>query len=149
MELKKIFEKIDFVNRYRSICEKYNDFDNSMDGNNRVLTQRVLDLYKYKNKYFSNGSFYQIKEEFEDVEFILNLVLKQGIVETLLYIKKEGKNVKPNGRIDFLPEDLGIPYDRLKYGLPKYSSEKELEEILKVLFSIYEDIKTEFLKQYC
>ena len=46
-------------------------------------------------------------------------------------------------------EKLGIPFERLKYGaLPKYTSEEELQEILTDLFSIYEDLKIEFIKQY-
>jgi len=35
----------------------------------------------------------------------------------------------------------------MKYGLPKYCSEVELREILADLFSIYEDLKTEVIKQ--
>ncbi|MGZ4057066.1 MAG: hypothetical protein ACXVDZ_10780 [Bacteroidia bacterium] len=38
---------------------------------------------------------------------------------------------------------LGANFDRENYNLPKYSTFEELEEILKEIFSIYEDIKKE------
>ena len=149
MEVKKIFENIDFVNRYQKICEKHNDFDKRMRSSTKQLQKEVLDKFGYKNKYISNGSFYQIKEEYDEFSFQLHFVLKGGIVETLLFSKKNNKTIEPQGRIDFFPEDLDIPFERLKCGaLPKYSSEKELEEILKEIFGIYEDLKKEFVKQY-
>lgn len=147
-ELKTAFEKINFVCRYQKICESHSDFENSMSKTNKKLTSSALDLFKYNYKYFSNGSFYQIKEEKDDITFQLHLVLKGGIVESLMYIYIKGEFMEPNGRLDFLPEDLGIHYDRIKYGLPKYCSKQELNEILSDLFSIYEDFKKEFIKQY-
>lgn len=147
MNLKTVLEKIDFVSRYQSICEKHYDFDNRMRDSTKQIQKEVLDKFGYKYKYISNGSFYQIKEQENNITFQLHLVLKRGIVETLLFIIEEGKTVEPQGRIDFFPEDLGITYDRMKYGLPKYCSEEELREILADLFSIYEDLKTEVIKQ--
>ncbi|AXP81952.1 hypothetical protein CJ739_2887 [Mariniflexile rhizosphaerae] len=147
METKQIFEKINFVNRYQSICEKHNDFDNRMRDSTMQLQKGVLDEFGYKYKYISNGSFYQIKDTHNNLSFFLHIVLKGGVVEPLLYIDFLEKTIEPQGRIDFFPEDLGIPFERLKYGLPKYSSKEELNEILKEIFSIYEDLKKEFIKQ--
>ncbi|MCL6296565.1 hypothetical protein [Jejuia spongiicola] len=148
MKLKKIFENIDFVNRYQSICEKYNDFDNRMRDSTKQIQKEVLDSFNYKYKYVSNGSFYQIKEENNEISFSLHMVIKGGVIETLFFLDVDGKTIEPQGRIDFFPEDLGIPFERLKCGaLPKYGSEEELKEILKEIFSIYEDLKKEFVKQ--
>ena len=147
MNLKNIFENINFVNRYQSICEEHNDFDNRMRDSTKQLQKDALSKFNYNYKYISNGSFYKIKDEFNNLLFNLHLVLKGGSVESLLYIYENENTLKAKGRFDFIPEKLDIPYDRLKYGLPKYSSEKELEEILKGLFSIYEDLKKEFVKQ--
>lgn len=148
MELKKIFENIDFVNRYQSICEKHNDFDNRMRSSTKQLQKEILDEFKYNYNYISNGSFYKIIDEYNDVLFNLHLVLKGGAVESLLYIYKDGTTLKAKGRLDFIPEKLGIPFERLKYGLPKYGSKEELNETLEELFSIYEDLKKEFIREY-
>lgn len=67
----------------------------------------------------------------------------------MLFIKNNNETLEPQGRLDFFPEKLGIPFERIKCGaLPKYGSEDELKEILKEIFSIYEDLKVEVIKQY-
>lgn len=147
-KLKIVFEKINFVCRYQKICEEHSDFDNRMSKNNKKLTDETLDFFKYNYKYFTNGSFYQIKEVKDDITFQLHLVLKGGVVESLLYIYIKDKFMEPNGRFDFLPEKLGIPFERDKYNLFFYVNEDELRLILKEIFSIYEDLKDEFIKQY-
>ncbi|MDX6748135.1 hypothetical protein SHK09_15160 [Polaribacter sp. PL03] len=148
MKLKKTFENIDFVNRYQNICIKYNDFDNRMRNSTKQLCKQILDEFDYNYKYISNGSFYQIKHLKGEILFQLHLVLKGGIIETLLFIEENEKTLEPQGRIDFFPEELGIPFERLKCGaLPKYKSDEELKEILNGLFSIYEDLKFEYINQ--
>ena len=77
----------------------------------------------------------------------MNLVLKDGLVESLLYMKENGSPITPQGRLDFLSEDLGIPFERKRYNLPMYTSESELEEILREIFLIYEDIKREVIEE--
>jgi len=47
----------------------------------------------------------------------------------------------PDGRLDFLCEDLDSNFDRETYNLPKYTSEEELKIILKEIFNLYEDYK--------
>lgn len=83
MDLKTVLEKIDFVSRYQKICEKHNDFDNSMSKDNKKLTSHALDSFSYNYKYFTNGSFYQIKEQENNITFQLHLVLKRGMVDLL------------------------------------------------------------------
>ena len=59
---------------------------------------------------------------------------------------KDGNNwLSPDGRLDFIPQKMGISFDRSKHNLPKYTSEKDLENILTEILSIYEDIKKEVL----
>lgn len=147
MDLKKIFENIDFVKRYQSICEKHNDFENRMRDSTKQLQKEVLDKFNYRYKYISNGSFYQIKEEHNKLLLQLHMVFKRGIIETLLFIEINGKEIEPQGRIDFFPEELGIPFERNKYNLFFYSNKQELKEILADLFSIYEDLKNEVIKE--
>jgi len=147
MELKPILEKIDFANRYRKICDSHLEFDNRLSGNKNSVYKKVLDTFKYEYKFFSNGSFYQIKEAInERFIFQFHLVLKDGQIEPLLYIKIDNQNIDNMGRLDFIPQKLNIPFERKEFNLPLYSDEEELKEILKSLFSIYEDFKTEVLK---
>lgn len=42
MEIKEIFKKINFVNRYQKICERFNDFDNRMRGSTKQIQKEVF-----------------------------------------------------------------------------------------------------------
>ncbi len=46
-------------------------------------------------------------------------------------------------------KELNSNFNRELYNIPKYSTFKELEDILKEFFLIYEDFKREFIKQHC
>jgi len=70
------------------------------------------------------------------------------MVELLLFPKIDKKLTFPNGRFDFLPEKLGIPYNKeKKYSLPLFTSKEDLKAILERLFPIFEDIKEGIFKQ--
>ena len=138
MALKQILEKILFVNKYENICSEYNDFDNSLRGNNKKLYIDIIERLGYETEYISNGSFFRIKQN----DVLLHLVLKDGLVEPLLYVMKNGDAVYPRGRFDAIAEEIRNGF-RDKYTIPFYTSESDLEGILKEVFSIYEDVKRE------
>ena len=146
IDLTPILKKIDFVSRYQKICSDHDDFDNSLRGNQKELYDQVLSKFNYMPKYFSKERFYRIVAEESNYEFGLQLVLKDGLVEPMIDIKKEDSWLSPDGRFDFIPQKMGVEFDRKKYNLPKYTSASELEQILREIFSIYEDIKGEVLK---
>jgi hypothetical protein len=146
MDLKPIFEKINFAQRYRTLCDAHQDFDNRLRGIHKPIYESVLRKMDCKFKYYSKGSFYQIINENNSCMFMLNLVLKDGLVESLIYININDSPVISQGRFDFLPEDMNIPFERKRYNLPIYVSEEELKEILKEIFSIYDDIKKAVLE---
>lgn len=146
MDLTPIFIRIDFVSRYQKVCSDYDDFDNSLRGNKKELYDQVLAKFDYKPRYFSKERFYRIVTEENGYEFGLQIVLKDGLVEPMIDIKMGGAWLSPDGRFDFIPQKMGVEFDRKKYNLPKYTSEAELESILKEIFSIYEDIKKEVIK---
>ena len=146
MELKEIFEKVNFSERYRSLCDDHIDFDNRMRGYKRDLYERILNKFGYTYKYYSNGSFYKINETLEPFSIRLHLVLKDGHIEPLLYIESANEHIDNLGRFDFIPQKIDILFERKESNLPLYNSEEELEEILREIFSIYEDLKEELVK---
>ena len=143
MNLKSVFEKVNFFERYKKICVEHNDFDNSMRGNHRVKYDEILKDLGYTFKYYGRESFYNIADKINEFTLTFNLVLKDGMIEPILYIKKNGKLCSPDGILHSMPGQMGIDFDRKKYYLPLYATLEELKEILKDLFSIYEDIKKE------
>lgn len=146
MEFKSIFNKVNFAERYRVLCDTYQDFDNRLRGTHNSIYKSVLGKLTQQNKYYSNGNFYQIISTIDRYEFRLNLVLKDGFVEALLYILIDNNPIIPQGRFDFLSEDLNIPFERKRFNLPIYGTEKELENILKEILLIQEDLKREILR---
>ena len=147
MNIVNVYKKIDFVNRYKLICEKHNDFTNRIEGNKIILYEKTLNKLNVNYKYNKKDRFFQVQSTINECDFKLHLDLRGGLVEVLIYIERGKEYFKPNGRFDFIPEELGMEFNRKIYNLPKYTTENELEEILKEIFSIYEDFKTEFLKE--
>jgi len=146
MDLSYIFKEINFVRRYTKLCNDFNDFENRLSGNKRGIYDNIIQNLGYKVKYFKNGNFYQISSQFNKFLFNLNLVLKDGAVEALIYITFDGNECLPKGRFDFIPERIGIAFDKENISLPLYRNDLELEEILKEIFSIYKDIKKALLE---
>ena len=72
----------------------------------------------------------------------LGLQLNSGLVEARLFYTK-GEEWLLYNRFDFICEEIDVDYNREVYNIPKYTSISELEEILKEIFSIYEDVKRE------
>jgi hypothetical protein len=144
--LKPILEKINFAERYRNICDQHSDFENRIRGNQKKNYDDILTETGYHFEYFKKEHFYRIVTTVDKYEFGLQLILKDGLVESMIDIKKGDTYLSPGGRLDFLPEDMGIRFERKRFNLPMYTSESELEEILKEIFSLYEDIKREVLK---
>ena len=148
MDIIEIYKKINFVNRYKLICEKHDDFNNRMEGNRVDLYEEILNELEIKYKYYKKDRFFKLEDQIKDFKFNLHFDFKDGIVEALIYIEKGDEYFKPNGRFDFIPEELGIDFNRKIYNLPKYTKEIELKEIITEIISIYEDFKFELLKQY-
>ncbi|MEQ9415328.1 MAG: hypothetical protein RIF39_15950, partial [Cyclobacteriaceae bacterium] len=88
MDLTPILKKIDFVTRYQKVCNDHDDFVNSLRGNKKELYDQVLSRFDYKLKYFSKERFYRIVEEENNFQFGLQLILKDGLVEPMIDIKK-------------------------------------------------------------
>ena len=145
LNLTMIYNKINFINRYKKISLNHNNFKERLDGNKKEIYDKILSKYNYQIKYFKKETFYKIEEKFEDVIFTIQLVLKDGIIEPMLYVKLGDKYIEPDHRFDSICEKLDSTFSRRDFPIPKYVSENELKEVLDDIFSIYEDFKREVL----
>ena len=146
IDLTPVLMDIGFIDRYKKLCEDYNDFDNRMREVDLDMINKLLESFGYDYTYDSKEQFYKLVNEIDEFTFILQLVLKDGIVEPLLNIKFQENYYNPYGRFDFIPKKMGVDFDRKRYNLPKYSSKQELEKILGQIFSIFEDIKNNLVR---
>ncbi len=146
MELESIFRKIDFVNRYKNICEQYNDFGNCMSGSDTKGYKKILERIESTVVYASKDKSFVVKFLIGDFTLMMVLTLHNGLVEVHLnYLK--GTHWLMYNRLDGYAVELDSDFNRELYNIPKYTSLEELEEILKEIFSIYEDIKKELESQ--
>jgi len=145
MILESVFRKIDFVNRYKRICEDHNNFENSMSGNQRKVYAEILEGIDKSTIYLSKDKSFKSIFSFGEFKLELVLTLHSGHVQAHLNYLKNDDWLMYN-RFDGYAEELQ-PGFREKYTIPKYTSETELEQILKEIFSIYEDIKKEVIKE--
>ncbi len=146
MILESVFRRIDFVNRYKKICEDHNDFDNSMSGNQRKVYSEILQKIDESTVYLSKDKSFKSSFSFGEFTLELVLTLHSGHVQVHLnYLK--GEEWLMYNRLDGYAEELDSSFNRELHNIPKYASESELEEILKEIFSIYEDIKREASKE--
>jgi len=125
MDLKEILENIHFIKRYQELCEEYDNLYGSLRGNKKRTYDEVLASFNYNTKYFKNGNFYKIEESSSNIKVVLHMCFRNGMVEFLLYPEIDGLETSSNGRFDFLPEKLGIPYDREKNIAYHYSRQKK------------------------
>lgn len=132
---------IEFINRYKEICENFNDFENRMRSVDLDMINELHECFGYEYTYFSGEQFYKIVNKIGEFTFLLQLVLKDGLVEPSLNIKFNNTYYHPYGRFDFIPKKMKIDFDRKLYNLPKYTSKSDLMQILEHIFAIYEDIK--------
>jgi len=78
----------------------------------------------------------------------MNITLKGGLVEPLLYIKINGETKSPNGRLDFISQEIDELFDRMKYNLAKYTNLEELKSIIIFLFSLFWEINYELTRNH-
>ena len=144
MVLESLFKKVNFISRYQKICVKHNSFKNRLDRADKKLYSEKIKIYDKSFVYHSRDKMFQVDFRHQAISLNMGLSLHNGMVEARLFYIKDEEWLLFN-RFDFICDELQNGF-RDEYNIPKYSSEEELEEILKDIFSIYEDLKKEFIQ---
>ena len=129
--LKKVLEKIDFVERYLSLCTKHSDRENNINVS-----------FNFSKK----ECFFKIKEKIVAYNFQFNIIPYTGALQFVWDVKVNKIRLKLGwGMWENIVEEIeGIDFEIKPR--PYYSNYQELQEILTEAFAIYEDFKTEVLK---
>lgn len=143
--LSEVFQNANLLNRYKEICEIFNDFPNRMKD---VSMKDIISIFNEigLGDFNKTGGFFSLVCSFSNIESVLNITTKGGLVEPFLYIKIDGITQTPNGRLDFISEELDGSFDRTKYNLAKYTSLQELKVIMISLLSIYWNVNYKLIK---
>ncbi|MRJ09004.1 hypothetical protein EDL98_08280 [Ornithobacterium rhinotracheale] len=147
----KIYENMNFYNRYERLSEKYqleNRFEN-------YANENVIALYQelgYEAKHIKKNNFFKIEEKIENIKFYFHTCLKYGNIELIIGASDMEKNeFLLGGPFAHISKEIEILKNIEKEGYirsPKFGNYEDLYEILKVVLHIYEDFKKEVLKSF-
>ena len=138
-EFRTIFEKIDFVNRYKDLCSKFDNTDDSFENYENTKVKEVMESFGYKNiRYYKGEDFFEVEnnDRLNSYNISLSISFKYGLCEIIL------SGAPLDAYLDLLNVDTG----GLK--LPAFRSYDELHEILSIAFGLYEDYKREMIALY-
>lgn len=138
--------KINFLERYKKVCQLHDNFKKRMVGNHKELYSKTLLKIGADFRYYSRDKLFKTTFETNNVLLELGLKLHDGLIEPYLFYIENGEWILYN-RFDGIVDEIE-PGFRENFNIPKYSSELELEQILIDVYKIYEDFKTEFMKIY-
>lgn len=88
-----VFENASFRERYKTLCDKYHDFNNKMNDENYFEIERFL-LKKYESvKYMKKEKFFIIKGSKEHYDIQFNIIPFKGFIQFVIDIKKNKKRL--------------------------------------------------------
>ena len=144
--LKRVLEKIDFVERYLSLCTKYSDRENNIKDKSLKEIGELLNNTNVSFSFSKEECFFKIKEKRVAYDFQFNIIPYTGALQFVLSVKQNEQMLKLSWGVweSILEEMLNKNFEIRPR--PYYSNYQDLEEILTEAFAIYEDFKTEVLK---
>ncbi|PFZ52293.1 hypothetical protein [Bacillus wiedmannii] len=147
LEIKEVLEKIDFVERYKSLSEKFPDRTNTFENYENQKAIEVFESLGYKARYNKKEDFFIVGEvKNKDVyTFRFNISLKYGVAEFIWEAWHNGE-VRAGDPWDIFIRLLSN--DTEKVPVLYFHSYNELKEIMKIAFEMYEDFKRELIPIY-
>ena len=146
IRLKKVLQKINFEKRYLEICNKYCDFQNSINSKSISYIDLLLNQMEIKFKYSKKECFFKIEDKSNLITIGFNIIPYTGALQFVWSVKLNKQMLELSWGVweSILEEMLNKSFEIRPR--PYYSNYQELEEILTEAFAIYEDFKTEVLK---
>ena len=152
--LTKIYTNINYYDRYKKLSDQYNTEEERLEKVDKKVVLKILKELGYSEaKYIATESFYQINQELQNHIFYFHTSLKYGVVELIFGVLKSDKEKQEliGGTASKVCKLIEINKSSLTEGYikkPRFRTYKELKEILEKAFSLYEDLKKEFIKIY-
>ncbi|MEW4203783.1 hypothetical protein Q0O28_12750 [Bacillus thuringiensis] len=147
LEIKEVLEKINFVERYKALSEKFSNSENTFENYENEKVFEVFETLGYKARYNKKADFFIVGEvkNKDSYAFRFNISLKYGVAE-LIWEAWHNDEVKAGDPWDvfirLLSNDMG------KVPMLYFHSYDELKEIMKIAFEMYEDFKRELIPIY-
>lgn len=150
-EIKKVLEKIEFINRYKVLSEQFrgnpNDINDRLGNYDIEKVNEIFTKLGYEAAFDNKERFFKVGvvDNSSDYMVWFNVNLEYGMTEFIwvVYHKNEVRLGSPWSVYSRSLIDSSV---RIKK--PVYRNYEELEEILKTAFLMYEDFKFELINLY-
>ncbi len=154
--LAKIYTNVNYYERYKKLSSDYNTEEVRLEKTDKKVVLEIFKKLGYSNvKYITSESFYQLREDFSGYKFYFHTSLKYGLVELIFGKSRTEEERKTEEMIGGVASEvcklIEINKSSITEGYikkPRFRTYEELEEILESAFSLYEDLKSEFIKTY-
>ncbi|ASZ68375.1 hypothetical protein [Bacillus cereus] len=147
LEIKEVLEKINFVERYKALSEKFSNSETTFENYENEKVFEVFETLGYKARYNKKADFFIVGEvkNKDSYAFRFNISLKYGVAE-LIWEAWHNDEVRVGDPWDvfirLLSNDMG------KVPVLYFHSYDEIKEIMKIAFEMYEDFKRELIPIY-
>lgn len=144
-EITKALEGINFLERYRLLCSKFNNFNSSRHGKKQEIVE-ILDSINRKYRYHSNDRAFEIFYQQINNDFLLTFRAKDGLIECFLKVISRDF-VIINNRLDAIGEAIQKGFrETLEINIPISTTLDDLRIIIETLIKIFDDFYFEIIK---
>ena len=141
--IQQVFMNIDFINRYRSLSERYQfDYKDSLERYDYNLVLEMLSGLGYSFRFDKKEKFFRWIETVSEDKFQFTISLKYGALE-FIWSAWKSEELLIGDTWGMIKEQLD-PQENDKIKKPIFRNYDELKEILAEALRIYEDFKRGF-----
>ncbi|KAA0966410.1 hypothetical protein FQ087_09320 [Sporosarcina sp. ANT_H38] len=150
-EIKTVLEKIEFVDRYKVLSEQFrgnpNDINDRLEDYDIEMVNEIFKDLGYDVAFDSKEKFFKVGVVDNSPNYMIwfNIILEYGMTD-FIWVVYHNNEVRLGSPWSVYSRLLIDPRERIKK--PVYQSYRELAEILKEAFLMYDDLKGELINLY-
>ena len=131
--------EINFLDRAKRLSDSYrNSFPQAMPFIDKKRVNEIISKHGYAPGY--TGGYFRLKDQiYENISFEVRFKLKYASVEIWWTVFEDGEYVHGDPWLGFKRDLLND--QTCAYRMPSFGSYEELEEILTMMFKMYEEFK--------
>lgn len=139
-----LFEKINFANRYITLCKNYNNFDSRLIDCDVNIVKEVYESHELPVKFLKREKFFNVEEIAGQYKVQFKTVPSNGFIQFLFSINRGNEKLQiAMGMWEVITRALKGEIVKK----PIFTSEEELREILKISVELYKEFKSELENQ--
>ena len=137
------FNSIKLLERYENLSKSFQS-EKTLENYDKGLVQKRMNDFGYNFSYNKKEDFFGITEKEGDIEFKINISLKFGIVEPIIWAKNIITDEQYGGALIRVTKliQMSMQEDNIcRIPYPRFSTYEDLNLIIKSIMSLYTDFK--------